>query len=173
VETYAIDVEIDQVRLEAQRVAPHDLIDARWSGYCIVTPEIERLARDVRAISEREQLDRLDEVRLALDLLAEGCDTGPEPLYPLETLAGEQSGPGARAILAAALLQALGYRPALLRAGDRTALAIAGAAPLPELFLQLEGEPAVFAEFRPDGYNFGDVPDRDRAVPWSVVPLRK
>jgi hypothetical protein len=173
VEAYAVDIQIDKVRLEAQRLAPHDLIEARWSGYCVVTPEMEQLARDLRLISEREQLDRLDEVRLAFDAVAASGDPNPAPLYPLETLAGQQAGPGARTILAAALLQALGYRPALLRAGERTALAIAGAAPLPELFLQVEGEPAVFAEFRPEGYSFGDVPDRDRAVSWHVVPLRK
>lgn len=176
VEPYAVDLQIDRVRLEAQRVAPHDLIEARWAAYCVRTLEIAHLAGAVRAISQREHLDRLDEFRLALDLIADGLGPATSdvaPHYPLETLVAEAPGPTARAILALTLLAALGYGGALLRTGQLTALAVTGVVPLTDLFLQVEGEPALFAEFTPDGYICGDVPAGDRAVSWRVVPLRK
>lgn len=172
VEPYSIDVTVDEVRLEAQKVAPHDLIVARWQAYCTVTPEIQQIAQQLRAISRREEMDPLDEIRLALAMLAErpGADHD-RPLYPLESLTGP-SGQAARSILAVAVLTALGYRAALLRTGDRTALAVVATCPLPDLFLQVEGQPALYAEFTPAGLICGDAPAEARGLPWQVLPLR-
>lgn len=176
VEPYAVDVVIDSVRLEAQKVAPHDLVLPRWPQYCAVTPEVRHLAGEIRTISRREGLDRLEEVRLALGMVAEGLGPlgpGEVPLYPLETLAAEApAGSAARCILGAALLKAMGYRPALLQAGNRTALAVAGAYPLPDLFLQVEGQPGLYAEFTPEGPICGDAPPGARAIQWQALPLR-
>ncbi|HYG57558.1 MAG TPA: hypothetical protein VD902_05770 [Symbiobacteriaceae bacterium] len=177
VEPYCVAAPIDEVRLEAQKVAPHDWILPRWQSYCTITPEIRHLAGEIRAISQREGLDRLDEVRLAMGLVAEGLGPVPvvdtPPAYPLETLSA-LAAPGAtpRTILAVAILTALGYRAALLRTGERTALAVTGACPLPDLFLQVEGQPALYAEVTPEGLICGDAPAEARGLPWQVLPLR-
>lgn len=172
-EPYVVRARVDRAGLLSQRESAHNLPEHRWGEYAAVTPAVRALARDLRAIAEEQGFDPIDEVRLVAGLAAGGLkpaspEAGDRPLYPLETLAEPlQTGPTARTTLAGAILAALGYRPALLKAGDRVALSVTGAAPLPGLFLDVGGEPAIYI----DSSHCGETPPEARAVPWLVLRI--
>lgn len=173
VEPYVLRARVERAGLLSQRQSAHDLPEHRWGEYAAVTPTIRALAQDVRAIAQRGGLDPLDEARIVASLVTTGL--GPAeagapdtPAFPLETLTNPAlAGPAARMILAGAILAALGYRPALLKAGSRIALALTGPCPLPGLFLTVGGAPAIFI----DSTRCGDAPADVRAIPWMVLPI--
>jgi hypothetical protein len=146
-------------------------------------PQVERLAREIIAFSNRSRLTMFDEVQTALGFvqnsniayaLDEECEeTGRAPEYfrlPVETLFDRRGDCDCKAILAAALMRRLGY-PVLLILDyehEHAALAVGGVPELGEaaeaLTFEHDGARFYFCETTGDGWEVGQEAGPARAM---------
>ena len=116
-----------------------------------------------------------DEVSLALSFVQQivtyTSESAEYPRYPLETLVEQKGDCEDFAILAAALLHAMGYQSALMYVPGHAALGVAGTAGLEGVYKEHDGVRYYYCEMTGEGWKIGQLPEKHSESELTVAPI--
>lgn len=131
-----------------------------------VTPEVARVAREIRVLTSAARYSRFDEATAALAFAQsityalDSDTTGADEYwrYPIETMHDEHGDCEDFSILAATVLRELGHDVLPLVTHDHAAIGIAVPAGMPGTFVEHQGRRYYYCETTGEGFRIGELP---------------
>ena len=184
-EVLEIVLPISENRYTQSRREPR-LQQSDWNQYVLAeSPEMNYLsACFLNIFLQHPQWNAHDQTNAILAFVQQGIeyafdkDTTPEeewPRYPIETLIEKAGDCEDAAILAAAIMNRLGFQVALLILPGHCALGIAGVDNLPGTYINdsKSGRHYYYAESTASGWQIGSLPEKYKSADIGIVPVER
>lgn len=160
---YSVQLLVRREIYQKQKAEERVLDPAIWPQRYVaggITGELHELATRIGRLGK--SFGSYEEVSLALEFVQQTVtytsDVGEYPRYPIETLVEGKGDCEDVAILAAALLQCMGYQSALMYLPGHAALGVAGTPGLEGVYRELDGTRYYYCEMTATGWTIGELP---------------